>query len=190
MQEQDTRDSQIEYRAIEGEPGYRVGNDGSVWSCLQRVYLVGNGRRGVSYQPCGDWVLLLQNQNRDDGYLEVQIRGKHRLVHRLVLEAFVGPCPDGMECCHDDGNPSNNRLDNLRWDTKRNNQNDRLRHGTHIRGERNRIAKLTDAQAEEVRQMSREGMTIMQIVNTTGFNRNTVGRIVNGKAYRPVEVLA
>lgn len=36
-----------------------------------------------------------------------------KYVHRLVLETFVGPCPDGLECCHKDGNKSNNDLSNL-----------------------------------------------------------------------------
>lgn len=46
--------------------------------------------------------------------------GKQRYanIHRLVLEAFVGPCPDGMECCHNDGDRSNAALTNLRWDTR------------------------------------------------------------------------
>lgn len=54
-----------------------------------------------------------------------------RLVHRLVLEAFVGPCPEGMEGCHGDGDPTNNSLGNLRWDTATSNQLDKVRHGTH-----------------------------------------------------------
>jgi NUMOD4 motif/HNH endonuclease len=51
-------------------------------------------------------------------------------VHRLVLTAFVGECPPGMECCHDDGNATNNMLANLRWDTHSENILDRQRHGT------------------------------------------------------------
>jgi hypothetical protein len=39
-------------------------------------------------------------------------------VHRLVLEAFVGPCPPDMECLHGDDVPDNNVLTNLRWGTK------------------------------------------------------------------------
>ena len=51
-------------------------------------------------------------------------------VHRLVLEAFVGPCPEGMEGCHNDGDASNNALSNLRWDTSSANKQDMIRHGT------------------------------------------------------------
>ena len=56
---------------------------------------------------------------------------KGATIHRLVLLAFEGPEPDGMEVCHTDGNPANNRLDNLRWGTRGDNLRDRVRHGTH-----------------------------------------------------------
>lgn len=62
------------------------------------------------------------------GYLKVCLSTgnaiKHKYVHHLVLEAFVGPCPPGMEACHfPDPNPANCRLDNLRWDTRSQNRN-------------------------------------------------------------------
>jgi len=44
-------------------------------------------------------------------------RGNNKTVHRLVLEAFDGPCPDGMESLHADGDGKNNRIENLRWGT-------------------------------------------------------------------------
>lgn len=50
-------------------------------------------------------------------------------VHRLVLMAFIGPCPDGMEGCHGDDDRRNNTLVNLRWDTKAANCADRTRNG-------------------------------------------------------------
>ena len=53
------------------------------------------------------------------------------LMHTLVLEAFVGPRPAGMECCHADGDPANNMLTNLRWDTHSANLRDAVTHGTH-----------------------------------------------------------
>lgn len=59
-----------------------------------------------------------------------------RLVHHLVLEAFVGGMPDGMEACHGDGDASNNHLSNLRWDTHISNEADKARHGTHEKANR------------------------------------------------------
>ena len=53
-------------------------------------------------------------------------------VHRLVLEAFVGPCPEGMERLHWDDVPSNNHLSNLRYGTKLENAADKLRNHTQM----------------------------------------------------------
>lgn len=58
------------------------------------------------------------------------------LVHRLVLEAFVGPCPPGMEACHWDDDPTNNHLSNLRWDTPSENELDKVRNGGHHMSQR------------------------------------------------------
>jgi hypothetical protein len=55
-------------------------------------------------------------------------------VHRAVLMAFVGMPPDGTECCHNNGIADDNRLENLRWDTHFNNNQDRKRHGTYPSG--------------------------------------------------------
>ena len=52
-------------------------------------------------------------------------------VHRLVLEGFTKVRPAGMEVCHNDGDPTNNNLSNLRWGTKSDNQFDSVMHGTH-----------------------------------------------------------
>jgi len=51
-------------------------------------------------------------------------------VHRAVLEAFFGPPGKGQECRHLDGNPSNNHISNLSWGTRKENIEDKWRHGT------------------------------------------------------------
>jgi hypothetical protein len=51
-------------------------------------------------------------------------------VHRLVARAFLGDGEPGEVVCHFDGNPANNRVENLRWDTQRANVQDAIRHGT------------------------------------------------------------
>lgn len=52
-------------------------------------------------------------------------------VHRVVAIAFIGEPPHGTECCHNDGNPANNHVSNLRWGTRSENAHDRVRHGAH-----------------------------------------------------------
>lgn len=59
----------------------------------------------------------------------MNLYGTSRRVHLLVLEAFVGPCPPGLEGCHTNGDGLDNKLTNLRWDTHAANMQDRLRHG-------------------------------------------------------------
>lgn len=51
-------------------------------------------------------------------------------VHTMVLEAFISPRPDGLVACHENGDPADNRVKNLRWDTYSSNNRDKRRHGT------------------------------------------------------------
>lgn len=76
-------------------------------------------------------------------------------ICHLVLLAFVGPCPNGMECCHWDDDPSNNVLSNLRWGTKEDNARDAIRNGKHVpvKGEDNGRAKLTASKVVLVRML-------------------------------------
>lgn len=60
----------------------------------------------------------------------VQSVKRRRLVHQVVLETFVGPRPDGLHGCHNNGVSSDNRVGNLRWDTPTENMLDKTRHGT------------------------------------------------------------
>lgn len=59
-----------------------------------------------------------------------------RRVAHLVLEAFVGPCPAGMQCCHDNDVYDDNRLENLSWDTPSKNRYDSVRNGRHYHARR------------------------------------------------------
>lgn len=62
-------------------------------------------------------------------------------VHVLVLEAFVGPRPEGYDGCHNDGDPTNNHLSNLRWDTRSANSYDCVKHGNHPLAKRDRCKR-------------------------------------------------
>jgi hypothetical protein len=58
-------------------------------------------------------------------------RVESRTVHSVVAEAFLGPCPPGLEVLHRDGNGMNNAVGNLSYGTRGENMLDRVRHGTH-----------------------------------------------------------
>lgn len=178
------------YKDIPGFPGYRVGDDGSVWSRMIRCYVSGKGRLGVKYvvgEPCH--TKQMKPYVQKGGYLSIQLwkDGKpvHRLVHRLVLEAFVGPCPKGMECRHfPDDNKKNCNLSNLSWATKKQNQADRVFHGTHSRGENNVIAKITNAQAAEIRRRAAKGEKKAALAREFGVSRYVVSRAAIGRTYK------
>lgn len=105
-------------------------------------------------------------------------------VHRAVLLAFVGLCPEGCEARHLDGNRANNALVNLCWGTKRENFNDQRIHGSAVRGERAGSAKLTDAIAVEIRRRHAEGEAVRALAREFGVSQPAVQKIVKGQSYR------
>lgn len=118
-----------EWRPMVGYEGlYEVSSLGRV-KILDRI-VGGNG--GSRFLRRGHLKKLSSNRS---GYQHVHVAkdGQKRRpgVHILVLETFVGPRPEGNVGCHNDGDPFNNRLENLRWDTRANNGLDTVKHGTH-----------------------------------------------------------
>ncbi len=82
----------------------------------------------------------------DDGVKKIE------KVHRLILIAHVGPPPFAKaQGCHNNGEPSDCSLTNLRWDSCAGNQADRVRHGTSNKGPKNGRAKLNVEQVAEIR---------------------------------------
>lgn len=165
----------IEYRNIPDFPGYRVGTNGAVWSCRYRNGLAPDR-----------WHRLRENKDRDGYQIVVLHRNRQafrRNVARLVLMAFVGPCPPGMESCHEDGNPGNNALSNLRWDTHANNRADMERHGTSPRGERVGNSKLVALQVQYIRCLAALGMTYAVIARHIGVSKPLIGRIVRRECW-------
>ena len=99
--------------------------------------------------------ILSANTVGRDGHLSVHlgVDGKKYtvLVHRLILLAFVGECPEGMEGCHNNGIPYDNRPENLRWDTHFNNNQDRLLHGTYKTGSDHHMCKFDNDLIKRIR---------------------------------------
>lgn len=99
-------------------------------------------------------------------------------VHRLVLAAFVGPCPEGHEGAHGDGDTSNNRLSNLTWKTPAANSADRVRHGRQTR--KARWQKLTPAKVRRIRAAVAAGASQTEQARKHGVHPSHVCKLVNG----------
>lgn len=107
-------------------------------------------------------------------------------IHSLVLEAFVGSRPKGHEACHfPDQNRANCRLDNLRWDTVKNNQADRIAHGTSQHGERNPRAKLRDIEVLFIRN-SASTLSTSILSERFGIAPSTIRNIIQRRVWRHI----
>lgn len=108
------------------------------------------------------------------------------LLHRLVLEAFVGPRPDGMEARHLDGIRANNALRNLVWGTKKENADDRIAHGTSPVGAKNPKSKIDEVQALEIYRRAQSGECFESIAADYGVSEITVSHIKCGRTWSHV----
>lgn len=110
------------------ESSHKVSDLGRVRSLDRIVHVTGQSprrRRGT---------VLTQHLSPSTGYFTVTLASagetRTRAVHRLVAEAFLGPCPVGMEVLHGPRRGRDNHLDNLSYGTKRANALDKRRDGT------------------------------------------------------------
>jgi hypothetical protein len=171
------------YRPVTGHPGYLVGSEGSAWSTRQR----GASKPWKRLQPnphyFGYWFYSLQNATPGP-------RGTIYTAHELVLNTFIGPRPKGLDACHGDGQPWNNDVRNLRWDTRSGNCLDAQRHGTATTGSRNGNARLNENIIEEMillsRKPSSERPSFAEIARTHGLTPEDFRRIRKGEYWKCV----
>jgi len=169
---------EIEYREIEGHEGYRFGSDGSVgirWGGAR-------GRRagvlGAEWRPAKIHVC--------NGYLRLCLRGAGiQRVNRLVCLAFHGEPPTPRhEAAHLNGDPADNSAANLAWETRKENETDKNRHGTRLRGERHKMAKLTEADVCGVRAAPRFHGSGLAHAKRLGVSPGAISDILAGKRWR------
>lgn len=127
----------------------------------------------------GGRVRKLTNTGR---YTSIRIWGKTYLAHRLVLAAFHGEPPPGMQCRHLNGVKTDNRVSNLAWGTGHQNQMDRFDHGTACEGENNyRAAHSADDAVRVARMKGRK--TPSEIANETGLSLSFVKHVIYGRSW-------
>jgi len=172
------------WKDIEGFEGYQISNCGNVRSCRPA-----NGVGGLK----NSYRLLKLAVNRK-GYYRIGLRNKDKVikkfVHRLVLESFVGSCPEGLESRHLDGDLKNNYVENLEWGTCVENRHDRIRHGRNNRGEDHAMAILNIDQVKEIKRLFKESkLSERRIGEVFGVSRDVVSKIKQGKNWSWVEIL-
>ncbi len=175
--------SSVEYRPIEGFPGYEIGSDGSVWSSS----ILRSWNRGKR--------VLLSTRCDRDGYLRVRLvregvrKRFNKMIHVLMIEAFVGPRPDGYVCRHLNGINTDNRLENLAWGTPQDNSDDRARHGRTVRGSRFWSARLSENDVRQIRELrGSHRISLRALAVAFGVRVSTIHCVVNGNSWRSVPV--
>ncbi len=152
-------DAEVWKPAPDWEDRYEVSSHGRVRSLCHR----GEPRKRpwmlkLSVSRNGYYRLLFKHQNI----------GKVKQIHRLVLETFVGPAPsDQHQGAHLDGNPRNNRLDNLMWATRKENMGHRDLHGTTSWGEDRPLSVFTVEEVKELRRLFVNGAKRADLVRET-----------------------
>lgn len=162
------------WKPILGWPAYEVSNLGQVRSTK-------NGKTRF----------VAPNKQRS-GHIRVALIGdstRNYFVHRLVLENFVGPCPpDKTDGAHLDGNPGNNRLENLQWTTRSENALHRRQHGTMTRGVAHRAASLTVEQVLSMRRARIAGGSVRDIAKDHGCTESNVRMILKGQIWGHIDM--
>jgi len=162
---------------VSGFPDYSITTDGRVWSHPKR-----------RSSTTGRW---LKTNKMSNGYLLVVLCKNNskfpRLVHRLVLETFVGKCSKNMECRHLNGNPADNRLENLCWGTRHENEQDKIRHGTVRRGENHPDSKLTEQDVRLIFSTYWDGAyELDELANNFNVNTGTIHNIVHKETWKHI----
>ena len=152
-----------EWAKIPGFDNYRINQNGD----LQSIAI------GRVWQP-------KKRYTEAKGYQFYSLgRGNRKAVHHLVMFAFVGPRPAGMECRHLDGDPTNNHLSNLKWGTPAENHADQKIHGTRVKGETHPKAKISDKQRAEIKQRYQSGELQWVLAKEYGLAQPTISYLVN-----------
>lgn len=164
----------VAFMEIPGFDRYRVTSDGRV----QTSWVRGSKRRG-------DWRDMVPRKDAK-GYVGVILCAgpglprRYVRVHRLVAEAFI-PKHSGQSCVrHLDGNPANNRADNLAWGSYADNELDKRFHGTWFTRFN---GKLTERHRQEIRNRARDGERQKALAAEFGVSRPTITRLVNGSTW-------
>jgi len=119
----------------------------------------------------------------EKGYQVVRLQNAHGKqkkvsVHLLVLIAFVGPRPEGLQGRHLDDDKSNNRLSNLEWGTASRNMRER-----HLNRLTNPVFKMTPSAITSIRERLKTGETQRSIANSFGIHQSMVSYVKTGQRW-------
>jgi hypothetical protein len=175
------------WRPIKGYEGlYSISNFGRVKS-EDRII-----KRNNRFETCNNFLKgrILRPGIKSNGYLFVGLSKdnfkKYRMVHTLVVEAFIGDRPHGMDVSHEDNNKANNHISNLCYKTHHENVLDRAKHVVERQGETVPTAVLSELQVINIRAASESGITNKALSEKYGICIGQIRKIVKRKQWRHI----
>ena len=172
------------WKSVAGYEGlYEVSDSGEV-KALARLETVSAGWSRLKNEK------ILKQTLDHNGYAYVdlchQYAKKRLYIHQLVLSTFGIDRPDGLVACHNDGDCTNNKVGNLRWDTQKGNLADTLKHGTRIQGEKHKFHKLVKDDILEIRKLHAQGKNAKEISLKFPCSRENIRDILSGKKWKHI----
>lgn len=162
---------------IPGYPGYQASDQGRIRTTDRMI----TGRDGRVELHHGR---VLKPQRLKNGYYEVYIslgaavKKKHRTVHSLVAQTFLGEKPVGHDVMHLNGDRSDNRVENLKYGSRSEN----LR-STYDYGGRQANGKLSLEDVDVIRHRLSRGESPILIAQDFGVDSAAVYHIRNGTTF-------
>jgi hypothetical protein len=163
---------------VDGYRGYFITPERQVW----------NTRRNDGSQDAVAAHVL--NGCPSKGYprvtLSVAGRRQRFFVHRIVAETFLGPCPDGLEVAHLNGDRRDSRLTNLRYVTRSENHLHKIAHGTMPLGDSHPNRSISETTARQIGKRLEEVHSYHQVAEEFGAPAGVVSHIAMGRTWRHV----
>lgn len=175
----------LEFRDVVGFPGYRVDSAGNVWSCRKPGFGYGRVKPWKKLKAAPDTAGRPCVTLRKDG------KSYHKIIAHLVAEAFIGPRPEGLLVCHDNGDQTCNRSGNLKYGTHKDNEADKARHGRKLTGDKHPVAKLTAGKVRVIKkELARDNShgIIARLARKNHIDEAVIARIRDGIAWKWVQV--
>lgn len=181
------RPSPEEWLVIHGYPDYKISNYGRILSMSRTVPVM--RKYGLTSKRLPDKVLLPRIV--DCGYPIVTLYrdrvGKKHRCHVLVASHFIGERPKGMDVCHNNGDPSDPYLNNLRYGSRLDNINDAKMHGTIPLGEDKTNSVLYNKDVKEIKLMLVENIKTEVIATLYGVSVGAIKSIKSGKSWAHIK---
>lgn len=141
-------------------------------------------RKHLYVDEAGNVFQLLTASPSHGGYHTIKIGSGTIRRHTLVCETYNGLRPDGQEVRHLNGDPGDDRPENLAWGTRTENLADMINHGRSTRGAKNTQVVLTEAQVQEIRRRRRAGERGVDLADEFGVHEATICDIHKGRHWK------